>query len=825
MNQSKLFAVLIFIVSLIITIALIYLLNSRIGSTPPIGKLLDPFQGIWQTALIPDIPVEESLDIPGLQQEVTVVYNDRGVPHIFALNDQDLYLAQGYITARHRLWQMEFSTHAAAGRISEIVGKQAINFDKYHRKIGMTYGAEASFNEISKDEWTLSAVQAYSDGVNAFIDQLDAKNLPFEYKLLDYKPESWAPIKTAIFFMNMNKTLSFRSSTYANTRLKHVFGKEMAEALFPNTPEINEPIISKDRIWDFNPGIPSIPENDFTPDIVTNEFNIPEGNPGIGSNNWAIHGSKTASKAPILASDPHLSLTLPSIWYEVQLHAPGINTYGVSLPGVPGVIIGFNENISWAVTNTGGFAMDIFEVKLSDDKNSYFHDGQWKSTQKRVETYSIRGEESIVDTVYYTHHGPIAYLNDEFAGSPDSIRINPFDTNMPTGHAVQWIAHQASNPMLAFYHLNRGQNFTDFEKGVTYLESPAQNFAFASVDGDIAMKISGKHPVRFSGQGKYISDGTDPTYDWVSYIPHNEVPWQRNPERGFVSSANQDPADESYPYFLGQDFASPARATIINRTLDGLTQATPQDMIALQINEDNYWADEWLDIMLDSLATKLDTMSDLEIQVIERLKSWDRKNSAESIEARIFIGWLNIIKIDLFGDINDELGPPVPRISNLTTLYTLFHLSDLNVYEKLKGTNPNTSEILIMSFSKVIANLQSQYGDEINENWQHWVNNGSTIRHILDTPALNQDRLKIGGSSESPNAIRNNNGPSWRMVVEMSTPIKAWGVYPGGQSGNPASSNYNSFIPNWATGNHFELKLYQNTEEAINSTNRKLILK
>ena len=141
MNQSKLFAVLIFIVSLIITIALIYLLNSRIGSTPPIGKLLDPFQGIWQTALIPDIPVEESLDIPGLQQEVTVVYNDRGVPHIFALNDQDLYLAQGYITARHRLWQMEFSTHAAAGRISEIVGKQAINFDKYHRKIGMTYGA------------------------------------------------------------------------------------------------------------------------------------------------------------------------------------------------------------------------------------------------------------------------------------------------------------------------------------------------------------------------------------------------------------------------------------------------------------------------------------------------------------------------------------------------------------------------------------------------------------------------------------------------------------------------------------------------------------
>ena len=825
MNQSKLSAVLIFIVSLVVTITLIYLLNTRIGSTPPIGKLLDPFQGIWQTALIPDIPVEESLDIPGLQQEVTVVYNDRGVPHIFALNDHDLYLAQGYVTARHRLWQMEFSTHAAAGRISEIVGEQAINYDKYQRKIGMTYGAEASFQAISEDEWSLNAVQAYSDGVNAWINQLDAKNLPFEYKLLDYKPESWSPIKTAIFFMNMNQTLSFRSSTYANTRLKHVFGKEIAEALFPNMPVINEPIISNDRVWDFSPTIPSIPENDFTPEIVTNEFNVPEGNPGIGSNNWAIHGSKTASGAPILASDPHLSLTLPSIWYEVQLHAPGINTYGVSLPGVPGVIIGFNNKISWAVTNTGGFAMDIFEVKLSDDKNSYFHDGEWKSTKKRIETYTIRGNEAIVDTMYYTHHGPIAYLNDEFSGSPDSIRFNTFDRDMPIGHAVQWIAHQASNPMRAFYHLNRGQNFNDFETGVPNLESPAQNFAFAAVDGDIAMKISGKHPVRFPGQGKYISDGTDPVYDWVSYIPHNEVPWQKNPDRGFISSANQDPTDESYPYFLGQDFASPARASIINRTLDGLSRATPQDMIDLQLNADSYWADEWLDIMIDSVSTEIDSMSDMEIQIINRLKSWDRKNSAESIEARIFIGWLNFIRFELFGEINNKLGPPSPGASYLTTLYTLFHRSEVNVYEKLNGTNPNTSEILKVAISKVIASLQTQYGDEMNENWQHWVNNGSTIRHLLDIPALNQERLKIGGSSESPNAIRNNHGPSWRMVVEMSTPIKAWGVYPGGQSGNPASSNYNAFIQNWSTGNHFELTLYQNVDEAFNSTNRKLILK
>src|SRR5690554_2161664 len=199
MKQSKLYSSLVFIISLVVTIILIVALNNRIGSIPPLGKFLDPFHGIWQTALITDIPQEITLQIPGLSEQVTVIYNDRGVPHIFASNDYDLYLAQGYVTARHRLWQMEFATHAAAGRISEIVGNQGINYDKYQRKIGMTVGAEATFEAINKDEWTKNAVIAYSDGVNAWINQLNSQNMPFEYKLLDYEPEPWSPMKTAIF--------------------------------------------------------------------------------------------------------------------------------------------------------------------------------------------------------------------------------------------------------------------------------------------------------------------------------------------------------------------------------------------------------------------------------------------------------------------------------------------------------------------------------------------------------------------------------------------------------------------------------------------------
>lgn len=807
-----------FVVLLALTIGIVYALNTKFGDIPPVGKFLDPAKGVWQTALIPDIPKNETILIPGLLEDVTITYNERGVPHIFAQNDHDLYLAQGYVVARHRMWQMEFSTHAAAGRVSEIVGERALNYDRYQRKIGMTFGAEQTYSEILKDEWSTMTVQAYSDGVNAWIGQIDDKTLPFEYKLLDYHPEPWSPLKTAIFFMNMNQTLSFRTNTYGLTRLRQAFGKDLIEALFPNMPEILEPIVSKDTKWGhLNPSIPESPTDDFIPQVISREFEIPEGNPGIGSNNWAVHGSRTSSGAPLLASDPHLTLSLPSIWYEIQLSTPDFSVYGVTLPGVPGVIIGFNEHISWAVTNTGGFAMDIFEVKLDENKENYFHDGEWKATSKRDETYFVRGGTSVTEPIYFTHHGPIAYTSDEFPDQADSLRITTFSRSIPVGHAVQWVAHQPSNPLLAFYHLNRGRNFEDYERGVSLLSSPAQNFAFASVNGDIAMKISGRHPVRWEGQGKYISDGSDPAYDWISYIPHDEVPWELNPQRGFVSSANQDLAGSDYPYFIGRGYASPARASIINRNLARLSHATPQDMIDLQMNASNYWAEDWLDMMLAGLNDDLQNLSPFAYSILEHLHAWDRINHAESIEATVFNTWLSEIRRDMFVHEFEKISGPISAPSTLTTLRILFHQNDTGAYESLHGSEPDTRDILVRSFTKTIETLTKRHGDELGDKWQYWTINGSTINHLLDIPALNRPRLAVSGSSESPNAIGNQHGPSWRMVVEMGSPVKAWGIYPGGQTGNPASAGYDAFIDRWANGDPFELTLY-GTEESARSS-------
>ncbi len=815
-NKSTLWVQFIFLLAL--TFGLVYVLNTKIGDIPPVGKFLDPARGVWQTALIPDIPDGETIRIPGLKGDVTITYNERGVPHIFAQNDHDLYLAQGYVVARHRLWQMEFSTHAAAGRVSEIVGERALNYDRYQRKIGMTFGAEQTYAEILKDEWSTMAVQAYSDGVNTWIDQIDDKTLPFEYKLLDYRPESWNPLKTAIFFMNMNQTLSFRTNTYGLTRLREAFGKNTIEALFPNLPEVLEPIVSKDTKWaHLNPSIPPSPADDFIPQVIQREFQIPEGNPGIGSNNWAVHGSRTASGSPLLASDPHLTLSLPSIWYEIQLSTPEFTVYGVTLPGVPGVIIGFNENISWAVTNTGGFAMDIFEVVLDETKTNYYHNGEWKPVTRREESYHIRGKSVVNEPIYFTHHGPIAYTSDEFPEQADSLRITTFSRSIPVGHAIQWVAHQPSNPLQAFYHLNRGKNFEDYERGVSLLSSPAQNFAFASVNGDIAMKISGRHPVRWEGQGKYISDGSNPAYDWIDYIPHDEVPWELNPQRGFVSSANQDLAGSDYPYFIGRGYASPARASIINRKLSVLTQATPQDMIALQMNSSNYWAEDWLDLMLSGLNDDLQSLSPFEYSILEHLHGWDRINHAESIEATVFNTWLAEIRRDMFVYEFEKLSGPIAAPSYLTTLRILFQQNDTHPFESLHGHKPDSRDILIRTFKKTVETLTKRHGEELSDKWQFWTINGSTINHLLDIPALNRPRLAVSGSSESPNAIGNQHGPSWRMVVEMGTPVKAWGIYPGGQTGNPASSGYDAFIDRWAAGDPFELTLHSSLESARSS--------
>jgi penicillin G amidase len=368
---------------LAITIALIFLLDNRwvVGGAaiPPLGKFLDPFHGFWQNIEADHEKFTEKLHIHGLKEPVSLAFDSLMIPHIFAKNDEDLYLAQGYVTAMHRLWQMEFQTHAAAGRISEIIGKNEmiLNYDRGQRRLGMVYGAERTLQTMLNDPTSKMMVEKYTQGINAYIQTLSYENLPFEYKLLHYKPEPWTELKCALLLMNMAQTLNMGDKDIEMTNALKVFGKEMLDVLYPDRDLLDDPIVDNPKGWNFKAvTLDTVPM--ALPEELINIKKLPPSDPTTGSNNWAVNGSKTSSGSPILCGDPHLQLNLPSIWYAIQLHAPGVNVMGVSLPGSPGIIIGFNDSIAWSVTNAQRDLVDWYKISFQDENKKHYRlDEKW----------------------------------------------------------------------------------------------------------------------------------------------------------------------------------------------------------------------------------------------------------------------------------------------------------------------------------------------------------------------------------------------------------------------------------------------------------------
>ena len=392
--------------SLAFTIALIWILEIRIGKIPPIGPFINPSTGFWQNAESKHKLVTEKLTIPGLQQGVIVRYDENRIPHIFAKNDHDLYLAQGFVTARDRLWQMDIQTRSASGRLAEIIGPAALDIDRYHRRMGMVYGAENGLKGLMADPDSKAMALAYTEGVNGYIHQLSPKDYPIEFKLLNYAPEDWKPINCIFLLKLMSETLASGSNQLAMTNNLKEFGSKDVDELFPDYPFHESPIIPVGTKWDFKPLPIPKPSKEFVAQKMANATTR-EKFEGIGSNNWAISGAKSATGYPILANDPHLNLTFPSIWYQVQLCSPTVNVNGASLPGAPCIIIGYNQNISWGVTNVDADVLDWYQVKFKDEsRNEYWYNNKWNRVNRRIEVIKVLGAKDETDTVLYTHHGP-----------------------------------------------------------------------------------------------------------------------------------------------------------------------------------------------------------------------------------------------------------------------------------------------------------------------------------------------------------------------------------------------------------------------------------
>ena len=787
-----------------ISLIFIWLLDSKFGDIPPVGAFLNPSTGFWQNAESKNILPTENLKLTGLQGKVIVEYDENRIPHIFAENDHDLYLAQGYVTARDRLWQMDIQTRSASGRLAEIVGPKALDLDRYHRRMGMVYGAENTLRGFMKNPATRVMVEAYTEGVNNYVHELRPKDYPLEFKLLDYAPEEWKPINCAFLLKLMSETLTAGSSQYAMTNDLEQFGSKTVNELFPDYPFHEDPIIPVGTKWDFRPLQIPKPSAGFLAQMNDN-FKTHEKEPGVGSNNWVIGGSKTASGYPILANDPHLHLTFPSIWYQVQLSSPTVNVYGASLPGSPCIIIGYNQRISWGVTNVDADVMDWYEVKFKDQsKNEYWYNNKWNKVKKRVEVINILGQKPFVDTVLYTHHGPVVYED-------TSKKPKVGHKYVPVGDALRWIAHDESNDIFTFYLLNRGKNYADYREALKYFTAPAQNFIFASADKDIAITPNGKFPLKFKDQGKFIMDGSDPANDWHGWIPADENPTVKNPPRGFVSSANQSSTDPSYPYYINWHFETYDRGKRINDLLGTMKKATVDSIRVMQADVYSMKAHDALPTMLKYLDTsKMDAPA---LQAFDIVKSWDYKFTANSIGASIFSTWWDEF-YDMTWDEFHIKGKYLKAPSYDETEKLLLTDPNSKWFDDLKTPGKETAaDILNSSFNAAIDSMVNKQGKP-GEKWQWGVFKPASINHLANIPGMGSGDFASRGTEMVIDAIRDDGvGPSWRMVVQMGPEVKGFGVFPGGESGNPGSFFYDDMFKTWKDGKLNELLFLQSPDE------------
>jgi penicillin amidase len=784
--------------SLVLTLTTFYALNTKLGSLPPLGKFLSPTQGVWQNE-ITESEKESTIKLKGLEAPVTVKYDSHLIPHIFAENKTDLYKAQGYVTAQHRLWQMEFQTHASAGRLSEIMGEVAINFDRTERRRGMVYGAEQKLKSWENDKDVLEYVDAYTDGVNQYINSLKPGDYPVEYKLLDYAPEHWSRKKTALLLMYMTKMLAGGDSDLEYTNFLKKYGKERFDLLYPDFFDVNDPIIPAETDWSNleNAVQTSVPTSEMPLDYIAETIEKPH--PDNGSNNWAVAPNKSYSGNAILANDPHLGLNLPSIWYAIQLTTPEQNTYGVSLPGAVGVVIGFNEHIAWGMTNATRDVIDWYKIDFEDKTNSHYkYDNTWKPTSKRIEKIKIRGKKTLLDTVTYTHHGPVTY-DSNFKGNGEKI-----------GYAMRWTGHLGGQNQRTLLDLNTAKNYDDYKNAIKPFLAPAQNVIFASTEGDIALWIQGKFPNKWKGQGKFLMDGSNPEHDWQSFIPQEHNAHTLNPERGFISSANQHPVDSSYPYYVFNDGYETYRNRVINDFFRSKETFNIQDFKDLHNNNYNLQASELLPTMIPVIE-KVD-LSSKEQEMLSKVKSWKYYNDIDEVGPTIWQIWYDTL-VDLTWDEleNDSLALDNPF--KYQTAFMLKNYPNDVFMDNLKTPDVETAnDLFVMAFKEAVTKLNELQSKNGTLNWG--ASKATYIGHLLRAlPAFSRHNLPIGGYSGIVNATSENHGPSWRMIVEMTSPPTALGIYPGGQSGNPGSKYYDDFVDTWAAGDYFKLNFMQDKDQ------------
>ncbi|MEO0787771.1 MAG: penicillin acylase family protein [Bacteroidota bacterium] len=790
-------------------------LNTPLGlRLPALGDFINPATGFWQSAKRSQTHVSDQSISTAQGAGGVIKFSDRGVPHIFADNLVDACYLQGYVTARDRLFQMELSSRATGGRLAEVLGPDLIDYDRSQIRRGFREAARRSARDWKENHpQDYAWLEAYTRGINDYIDQLKPEDYPIEYKILDFEPEYWSPYKSALMVKGMSNTLSARNHDLSATHSLAELGQEIFDQLFPDRNPRQSPIISPSVSYDFEPqdtsrGIsPVVPQELESnnqlgwweqPDLI-DQAPVPT-SPFNGSNNWAIGPSKSSTRRPILANDPHLGLTLPSIWYEIQIQTEEdeIFSRGVSLPGLPLIVIGFNEDVAWGETNCGHDVTDWYEMDwVDEDHTSYRLDGQEVDVYNLYDTIQVKGEEPRVETTPWTVWGPIV---DTTAESRSSWL------------AMHWLAHDVAperevGDLGVFAGLMAAENEQDMQLALRSYFDPAQNFVLADKTGNIAMRPSGGFPLRSPGQGRFVLDGSISDHGWAGNVPPDQRPAQRNPQRGFVASANQRTTADDYPYYYLGNFDD-YRGRYLNRRLTQVETYNKREIKDLQQDAYSLLAEELMPLLLARVDREHMNLRDR--QLIADLADWNYVYSAESKAATFFHRWQDLV----YELTVDE----IPRDSGFLELETWRWVDLIR----------NQPDHAIFDIKKTPAKetaitLTQRAFDEIMETWDEdvlpWAEErGAYVRHLARIPGFGSQMLRSPGTGQALNALRGPSGPSWRMVVELGDEPNAWGVIPGGSSGNPASPHYDDALVEWAAGRYYLLPLRTQSDDELITT-------
>ena len=796
-----------FIFSLICTVGIILWLNGNLqipGSThPPFGKLLNPYSGIWSSHTESENG-DFTFKLLGPKSDIHVYYDERRVPHIDAKSLEDALFAQGFVEAQNRLFQMFFLTKVARGELSSMFGERTIELDLAKRRWGLTFAAENAVKAWEKMPH-FSLIEKYIEGINAYIDQLDASQYPIEFKLLGIKPEKWTALHSALIFKLMSQTLAGLNEDIENTNLKQLLGEEDYAALYNELKPIVDPVIPSDTKFDFDTlyGNPKAQITEYTGFLEKKDVSTYQ--KGIGSNSWAVNGNKTKSGHPIFCNDPHLTLSLPSIWFECQMKTPDFNTYGVSFPGFPGIMIGFNEHIAWGETNVSQEVSDLYTIHWTDQsRKKYILDGKEVSPEQRIEIIKVKGQKDIIDTVYYTYWGPIVRKS----------------IDAKSDLALRWLVHDApkGEEFYSFIGGMQSANYASYLQATDPFSTPAQNFGFASTSGDIAMRVNGVFPAVYHQNGKFVKQGDQSQNGWNTLIPKSQVPQTLNPARNFVASANQMSTGDSYPYFYTGIFEH-TRNQRINGILSQKESIEPSDMKSMQMDNYSVLAADCILAVKDYISAPL-----LDDDDVKALFSWNFTYMANDPIPTLFDLFFAALQTHTWDEIvkNQEK-------------YQLYLPEDWLLLHLIK-TDPNSkwfdakdtpevetaSEMINISLEDALK----KYKDLKSQNVALWGQHHQTnIHHLMRLPTFSALNLNANGCPDAINANNSTFGPSWRMVVSLDSTVTAWGVYPGGQSGNPTSKYYRNMIHQWVKGEYNDLHFVNDFEKIKPYLTSSLLLK